>query len=378
VPFEDSHPFSEIRSLENENLANEDLRDFDFTDVRTFGFTGQPRALPLNYRLRYSSGQVIFGPKVDLSGIKFEGLDLRHLNLESVNFEAAIFHSCNFSSANLKSTCLTNTVFLNCVFDGAHFDYAEMENTEFESCSFFRTHGSYVVGVPHKLPPTWQITNQFLYGDTSVIEDQVIQGLDIVGAKLEILYISSSSINDFVIQDSIIKNLIVDNKSAIQGGEISQSEVTNISFYKSIVTDFKFGRSLIAGEIAGCQIRNIDLTNRNLAGLNIRRSQLINVDFSGSHWRYENATPVLTTSGLTHSNRANLPSLYFDGCIFNRTVFINSDLTESKFRNCIFVETDFRYANCRSARFSQCEFVDENTEGTYWGHGGRLEGDFPN
>ena len=132
-----------------------------------------------------------------------------------------------------------------------------------------------------------------------------------------------------------------------------------MSVYKALNEDLRtkdFGDvRLVDAYMAGCILDFVDLTDRDMRGINLADASIVDGDLSGSDLTAAKLSGVkaarvrLVESTLTRATST--------GGTFNEANFGRADLTDAYFERCSLVRADLDRADLDNARFVNCDLT---------------------
>ncbi len=239
-------------TLLNLDLTGANLSSANLSGVASAGLTGQPSALPVNWRL--VAGYLV-GPSANLSGVDLTAADLSSANLSGANFYGATLTQTNFTNANLKGASISGATLTDAVFTGA---------------TLTGIISAYEVGYPAALPDKWHIMNGPYQGMT--VEYLVGPGASIGGAHLPGLSFAHLDLTGIY----------------MPGSELVGTDFTGATLVNASMGSSNFGHALFVGanltgaDFTAADLSGADFTNANFTNANLIGARLLSVAGHGT------------------------------------------------------------------------------------------------
>ena len=354
-----------VANLSNSFLTNVNLTNVTFsnasllTGVKSGGnlrYNAKTLStMPTNYTIR---GTYIVGPRVDLSGANLTSLDLSNTVLTGVNMSNATF--TNMRSGGIQMLTAAPITFSSAASYGSEFGYkylngyivgpgVDLTGSNFSGVTFssvdlsgVKLSGSNlssirslnVAGTPASLPTGYKVTARYIIGpglDMSGYNftNGDFSGADITGSILINANFTNTSsgnvtgsaqtrftttVDPVNIKYQLSNGYIVGPKVNLSNGDLSGVNVSGINLTNATLFNTKSGKitfndqtvvpnsnySIVANYIIG---PNVNLTGVDFSGVDLRYTNLTNVNFAG-------ANLFNVRSGFISGTPQQLPTLY--------------------------------------------------------------------
>jgi len=349
--------------------------------------------MPTNYTIR---GTYIVGPRVDLSGANLTSLDLSNTVLTGVNMSNATF--TNMRSGGIQMLTAAPITFSSAASYGSEFGYkylngyivgpgVDLTGSNFSGITFssvdlsgVKLSGSNlssirslnVAGIPASLPSGYKVTARYIIGpglDMSGYNftNGDFSGADITGSILINANFTNTSSGNVTgsaqtrftttvepvnIKYQLSNGYIVGPKVNLSNGDLSGVNVSGINLTNATLFNTKTGKvifndqtvvpnsnyKIIASYIIG---PNVNLTGVDFSGVDLRYTNLTNVNFAG-------ANLFNVRSGFISGTPQQLPTFYsfIGGFIIGpNTDLSGADLSGGNLANVSIQNADLTNAN---------------------------------
>ena len=285
---------------------------------------------------------------LDLTRVRFEGLQKPSLNANSTDFSAAVFAGCDFHHGVLKDAILNGATFRECNLTGMNFIDAKMDKLKVTKCKL----------------------------DASLWKGSIATNMEIEGCDL-----GSSNVDGTRWVDSHLKNCQFKNFTTT-AADWTGCELQNVMFNDGVLNGCQFvGADLIGSTITGVNVQNCDFARAQLKNVRFIRSPLVDCTLLCAEVTgvvIEHGTLTRTTfSGAagTHFEIADAKceDAKFDGCEFrspsfksvecSTCTFAASELSGGIFNDCKFTGCDFTNTRGSSIQFENCDLSDGRLRG---------------
>jgi uncharacterized protein YjbI with pentapeptide repeats len=192
----------------------------------------------------------------DLNGANLSAADLSGADLSSAFLELASLTNANLANANLASARLDRTA-----LTGANLSGAAMS----KSLMYMVASGQ-ITGTPAGLPANWSLTDGYLIGPATNLENASLAGSNLSGADL-------------------------------QGAMITQADLSGANLANADLTN---------AEVFGSDLSGANLTDTNLDTFYVYDLTLTGADLSGTKFAYNSDLSGVVSGGVT-GTPANLP-----------------------------------------------------------------------
>ena len=352
---------------------------------------GSPALLPSDWNL--IQGHLV-GPKADLNGTFFDGVDFRSQNLSGVYFAAAQFLNSDFSDMDLSDTNIESALFVHPKFDG----------TKLGNNSLHMVCASGVIGIPDSLPEKWKLRNGFLIGPEANLTTQDMTNVNFTGTDLTGAALSASNLTNANLSGvDLTKTTIVDVN--LTRANLQDTNLTGLSLRGWIAAnvtgepiglnpDWQYlngyllgpganlstvnfsgvdlrsaklqGVNFIYANLGGANLAGVDLTGVNLTGVNLIQANLNGTNLKDATLNFVLGqrivgTPINVPDGWKFKAgallgpdavlyKANLSGLDLRDVDFSRAnlgeaIFNGADLRGTKLTGALIQDADFTNAN---------------------------------
>ena len=285
------------------NVAGTNFKDANMDYFYSNTLKGTPSVLPSDWNM--IQGHLV-GPKADLNGTSFEGVDFRNQNIDGIYFAAAHFLNSDFSDMDLSNTTITSAIFVNTKFDGTKLGNNDLHMV----CA------AGVIGTPDSLPANWKLRSGFLIGPGANLTTQDMTnvnftGLDLTGAALSASNLTNANLSGVDLSKTSIEDVNVSRAN------LQNTNLTGLSLRGWIAANVTGepiglnpdwqslngyllgpGANLSTVNFSGVDLRNAKLKDVNFIYANLSGANLAGVDLSGVNMTGVN----LNGANLTGSN----------------------------------------------------------------------------
>jgi len=116
---------------------------------------------------------------------------------------------------------------------------------------------------------------------------------------------------------------------------------------------------------SGCELKNLDLSNKDLSGVNFSFTKLKNIDMSNVNFQNANFAGAIISD--TKINNTNFAGANLNSIIITKTLIINSkfndaEIKSANFEKNIFDNVSFNGANLEQSNFKESTLLNSNLE----------------
>jgi len=259
-------------NLSGTNLDSADLGIAVLNNITSGRITGEPRALPRNWRL---IGGYLVGPTANLSNAMFAGLDLSNCDLSDANLQNADLSDANISGCkldgvrsgsiigdtarlpldwkfisgylvgpkvNLSYADISGLDFSEANLTGGYIYQANIEATSFSSATLTGLASGRLIGTPAKLPDNWRLIRGYFVGPGADLTGAVFSGSNLSGLNLSFVNFANSNLSGADLHSTDLSGAILENAnltdSILTGVNLNRSALNNADFFGASLSNF--------------------------------------------------------------------------------------------------------------------------------------------
>ena len=269
-----------------------DFSGFDFSDMEFYfvDFSGADltNAIFSNSQMTHHNFQNVEAEGVDFSEAYIYMSDFSGANLETADFDQAII-----SGTNVAGSSLIGATFDESEISDFYGDSVDMRDVDMSSASLRYAGLLELETCPSSLPEQWECIEQNLVGPTARLINADLSNIDFGNANLTESALIGANLSNSNLENATLTNIF--------GSRVESCPMTTPSDWDCVKNN------LIGPTV---YLRNVDLADTDLSGLNLSDVDIVLSDLSGANF---------TNSDLSDS--------LFGGNKVNNSIFLNTNLS---------------------------------------------------